>query len=184
MSRADHRGGWGSAPDCCAADPQTCADWAGLRVLLVGEAINVGRRRVPQVVHDHWLRSDDLTRRFGAFRLGTGRARLIRCGVRWTDSADLLPPGPCGWWDADLARRAASTWLPLWMERFALVVLVGKRVAAAAGLPASTDRVLLVAHPSGRNRQWNDPDHMGRVGEEVRAAAVRAQLRAAPSSPS
>ncbi len=146
-------------------------------MILVGEAINVGHRRVPQVVHDHWLRSDDLTRRFGAFRLGTGRARLIRCGVRWSDSADLLPPGPCGWWDAELARRAAALWLPLWVDRFDLVVLVGKRVAAAAKLSASTDRVLLVGHPSGRNRKWNDPDHLARVREEVRAAASHVQLR-------
>lgn len=177
MTCVESRGGWGSAPDCCARDPEGCAPWRGRRVLLVGEAINVGRRRVPPAVHTHWLRSDDLTRRFGAFRLGTGRARLIRCGIRWSESADLLPPGPCGWWDEELARTAAAAWMPLWTARYDLVVLVGKRVAGAARIAASTDRVLLIAHPSGRNRQWNDPAHLGRVREEVRQAAERAQLQ-------
>jgi len=78
------------------------------------------------------------------------------------------PPGP---WDERLARRVASLML---RESHDVYLLAGRRVARAFGLVDVTipslwrvqgKSLLVVPHPSGLNRLWNDPLVRARVQE-------------------
>jgi hypothetical protein len=161
-------GAWAgtSAPDCCAVAPAVCACWAGLRVALVGERLNLGDR-----VERPWSRVAaaalaggqgdvllDYLVRLAAFREGHGRARLWRSGLRWSAALNLLPPGRVGAWDAGEAREVAALILAPLVGGFDLVVLVGQRVAAAfgvrLGLCQTAGLFAVFPHPSGRSRLW------------------------------
>lgn len=94
-------------------------------------------------------------------------------GVSLDRAINLLPPHPCpAPWDARKARKIA-----LAMVRWARghdLVLLGRKVASAFGLGDAEfgehrARVILMPHPSGRNRLWND--------EEFRAKMRRAMAR-------
>jgi uracil-DNA glycosylase len=109
----------------------------------------------------------------------SGRRLADLAGLSWAawlalDRRNLLPRyyEP---WDRALAATAA---LEVISEHPDALLLLGRRVAAAFGITSppltrlrdevwGTD-VLLVPHPSGRCRWWNDPDN---------AAAARGALR-------
>lgn len=138
-------------------------------VLLVGERCNTRYWR-PRLVADDDLR---VRARVGAFRTLASRSRLVACGLRWDAAMNLLwpegqPPGP---WDERLARRVASLML---RESHDVYLLAGRRVARAFGLVDVTipslwrvqgKSLLVVPHPSGLNRLWNDPLVRARVQE-------------------
>lgn len=173
MDSCVQRLGWGSHPQCCAHSAADCAHWEGLRVILVGEAINFKDREVGSLVKSRWV-SAGLGARCGAFRLGFGRSRLIRCGLRWSSSADLLHPGPCGWWDEALAKKAVLAWFPLWEAQFDLIVLVGKKVLQVSKDHLSA-KMLALPHPSGRNQTWVDEQVRYQIQQGL--AATRERLR-------
>lgn len=77
-------------------------------------------------------------------------------------------------WDRARARATAERFLA---ENPARLLLCGRRVATAFDLadwplcstgphPAGP-RVLLLPHPSGRNRWWNEPENRARAGEHL-----------------
>lgn len=140
------------------------------------------------VSQDEWRRRRDLDwlLSVGAFRSGPSRRFLMfELGLRWEASMNLLPPGSC--WDAEVARSVARA-ARLGLEaRFDAIVLCGSQVHAAFGygrwkapsviawagtkspaLPSDASGLLkfiLLPHPSGRCRAWND--------EETRRLAKR-----------
>jgi hypothetical protein len=96
-----------------------------------------------------------------------------------------------GKWSAPVARAEARRLVET-VDRRPGIVLLGKKVAEAFGLydvepftvfargkgrgaPARTN-VVVLPHPSGRNRIWNDP----RVAGQARAAMTRAGLLQSP----
>lgn len=136
-------------------------------ILLVGERANLGRSWSPR------LRPDDdvpLRLRLGAFTTSQSRANLLRAGLGWDAACNLLWPSLSSAWDSQLARRVASNLLD--DDRFTAYLLAGRRVAIAFGLSGlaipsaarAADRpVLVLPHPSGLNRLWNDPQVVSRV---------------------
>ena len=85
-------------------------------------------------------------------------------------------PTERGDWDETTARNA---WSSLDVYSYRYVVLLGRRVQAAAGfpgreqltvheIPGSKQRAVLVPHPSGLNRFYNDPDNRRRAAELLR----------------
>lgn len=138
-------------------------------VVLVGERCNLRYWR-PKMLPDDDL---GLRARIGAFCTPDSRRRLEECGLRWGAALNLLwpegnPPGP---WDDRLARHVARLLLS---EPYDVYLLAGRRVAASFGLVGAAipsmwrvagKRLLVVPHPSGRNRLWNDPTVRARVRE-------------------
>lgn len=142
------------------------------RVLLVGERFNLGGRRWPSaerlMVRDcaSWL---ERSRAMGCYteeRNPRGREKLQRAGLRWDDALNLLPPAACSEWDADLAAWAGyhleellGCEEPSWT--YHRVLLLGARVARAIELKyvplKQLGRYVMVPHPSGLSRAWNDP---------------------------
>jgi hypothetical protein len=121
-----------------------------------------------------WL---SLASRRGAFQGPRGemaRAKLSQLGLEWDWSLNLLPPRSA--WDPVRARETAvllarSLSAAPASERPRRVILVGRRVADAFGAPAalpwgglvpavmtadSAPRHVVVPHPSGLSRVWND----------------------------
>lgn len=125
----------------------------------------------------------------GAFRGRSGERLAALAGtdldglLRAVDAANLLGewPGKQGKGDAFpmAAARAAAGVLDV--SGRPLVVAVGKRVAAAMGLrrpeyfaPAAWRGVPLVVvpHPSGVNRWWNDPVNVGKMHAFMRSLLI------------
>jgi len=120
-------------------------------VPVVGERMRITHEcRVPWTLK--------LALRYGLYRRGPGRRRLDRVlgEGRWR-GLNLLPPSSKGGeWDAATARE---NWVAWKIEPPA--VLLGSRVAAAAGLPGAgipsvVNDFLTIPHPSGRSRLWNE----------------------------
>ncbi len=126
-----------------------------------------------------------------AFESGPSAARLRSLGLRWDAARNLLPPAPSGtaaWSRADASTAAAR--IARDYPDGATLVLCGRRVAEAFGLaaePPLTRRViwdlgghpgldvLLLPHPSGLSRWWNDPENFEaarRACAELREVAL------------
>lgn len=77
-----------------------------------------------------------------------------------------------GEWSAREAESKAYEIKMLW--RHTLVVLLGRKVCEAFGLPyepfRSIGRYLVLPHPSGRCRTWNDPENIDRARRALRKA--------------
>jgi hypothetical protein len=93
---------------------------------------------------------------------------------------NLLPEYPGRAWPGDAARKAAAA-----LRTQAGVVpwvLLGRRVATAFGLGAASyfwwyemsfGPTVVIPHPSGKNRLWNDPGVADRVGDTLQEAMMR-----------
>lgn len=131
----------------------------------------------------HWVR---IALRAGVFRKGFSASKLKLIGVRWTDAMNLLPPAPQGErWDSRAARRVADEVVrlaaadrlhagPTAMRKAppSHVFICGRRAAESFGQPYAgwpmlhstevlwhplvASKVMLIPHPSGLNRFWND----------------------------
>lgn len=113
----------------------------------------------------------------GAFRIETSARKLLSVGVDLsrTRSANLLPPSRSREWDAEAAARIAREALTdqPWMDWIAC----GRRVWLALtgdssadwgdSFDLSTGRAILVPHPSGLNRWWNDARAVERLRETI-----------------
>ena len=102
-------------------------------------------------------------------RSAGGRLCRVVLGMREVDylarfdRCNLLGPLPAGKWDRELARAAARDVLIERPNR--RLILLGARVAAAFGMefrpfevePRRGWAALMLPHPSGRCRIWNDP---------------------------
>lgn len=143
----------------------------GRRPILV-----VGLRRPDDVEVD--LGPSVTSRRLEAL-LGIRRGSLLQA----VDAVNLLGPGDPEGAGEDLPflRARARDVLPDARTR-ALVLVLGRDVSEAMGFPRTaptaadgsvarigTAACLLVPHPSGRNRMWNDPTVRARVAAGVRA---------------
>lgn len=123
----------------------------------------------------------------GAAAFATGDATARRWaalrGNLDLPAINLLPPSDeCGAWDAELASDRAGDLLAWAMRGRASLVLLGRRVERATcraatcvyepaawgeSFPVWGVPMLVLPHPSGRCRAWNDP---------AAAAALRAAL--------
>lgn len=124
-------------------------------LLVIGERMNLPRRlRYDALPVSRWV---DVSLRLGAFNKDVRLRDLL--GREWDASMNLLPPARQGdYWDAGKARLVAHL-APV--ADFDRVVLCGRRVASAFGFSRwsmlhSVERFMLVPHPSGMNRLWND----------------------------
>lgn len=134
-----------------------------------------------------------LASRMGTFRRGAGRKRLESVGLGDCWGVNLLPPYPeCGRWDATAAALNAAAFMPE-LHRFRVIVLLGRRVADAFAVEGAGElppqlgsvvhvthgplsrRVLLLPHPSGLCRMWNDEKFMERARRLVADARSCAQ---------
>lgn len=129
---------------------------------------------------------------YEAFSDAGSRRKLARLGLERDDvlALNLLPPAPQGVpWDADRAARIADLIRPV-LPDDGSVLLAGARVATAFGVcragnplaelygepvDAGGLRAVLLPHPSGLCRWWNDPRRV----RKLRAKLDR--LRAARS---
>lgn len=149
-----------------------------MKVLLIGERAN---RRARKLRRWDWRTA----LRCGAFRDAVSRERLARIDVRVEacDSVNLLPPNLQGVpWDRSAAKRVAEAWLPR-LEVYNLVFLVGAKVSAAFGLRGRVGgrfgkmtqlgeaSAVVIPHPSGLNRFWNDPGDVRRLRRAVSRVA-------------
>lgn len=131
-------------------------------ILLVAERFNLPERR-RAYSPERWYK---LSLRLGAFthRSPTAeqsRRRLEYLGLRWDASMNLLPPAPQDIpWDSLFALTVAAMHVRL-DTRWTTLILVGRKVQRAFGYswPCTlvSENDILVPHPSGLNRFWNDP---------------------------
>jgi hypothetical protein len=166
-----------------------------MRTLVIAERFNLGdgvtwpaaERCLERRKYDKWLYHSHAIGAYGSGMTmqtqmrSVGRRKLLSIGLPSDfDALNLLPPGPCGAWDIDLAARIALElrWLIVYAHdepkhfeeddcelgdwRYDRLVLVGKRVALAMELGALRfferhGGAIVVPHPSGRNTWWNDP---------------------------
>lgn len=142
-------------------------------ILLVGESAN-RRRTWQEDVSLMWVPHEELAKlllSWGAFAHG---CRYSELGMSWDASLNLLPPGEP--WDKSLARETASQVLRYSNPR--LLLLAGRRVATAFGvqgeLPQLSGKFLALPHPSGRCRQWNDPETAEKCAELWQRASINA----------
>jgi len=106
---------------------------------------------------------------------GVGREKLLSLGARWDDAMNLAPPAAQGSpWPSVLARVVGGYVATEIAPRYSRVILVGRNVATALGLPRGwpffepRERYLVCSHPSGLNRWWNEPTNVadGRAAVE------------------
>lgn len=169
-----------SLGETCQLHDQTfCELHVGWAPILIGERQINGHDvgHWPSIVHHrpyHGLTRD------GAFRFGPGRRRMLECGARWHRSANLLWCSTPGDWDAKEAERWATRLRsdPGFRDH-KIAYLAGRRVAAAFGFQSMEmytwrdvggQRFVLLPHPSGRNRIWNDPQTIESAREGIRQA--------------
>ena len=136
-------------------------------IVVVGERFNIGRRWRPR---DEGMETNlRLLLRLGAFRKGKSRRCLVKHGLKWDRSMNLLMPHDRGEWDASRAKEVASEISSKLEEEFDSIVLCGRRVAKAFSVEGDfLDRVgryLLCPHPSGLNHWWNDEGNRRRARE-------------------
>lgn len=123
--------------------------------------------------------------RMGAFREGPSRERLIGLvgsgGQWWDQSVNLLPAVPTrdatwGSRDRELAKRVARLIREEADTRGARLVVCGIRAAWALGIKPSVagtylirdSRNLVIPHPSGANRIWNNRDVVRLVSNAIK----------------
>lgn len=140
-----------------------------MSVLAVGERFNQARWSPALPENDL---SFDLRRRMGFYNRGPRRAFLLSLGLRWDDGINLLWPSPvAGEWSSTEAARVAQAIRPQ-VEQYDWALLFGKRVCDAFGVPfeigdatwfdpAAPAIYVPLPHPSGRCREWNDPNVCG-----------------------
>lgn len=123
----------------------------------------------------------------GAFSDERSRSRLSSLGVRWeeADSLNLMPPSRDRSWCRRYASEVADLLLPSLRGR--LVLACGRRPVAAFGVKESRwgdattvggVRVVLLPHPSGLNRFWNDPADVDRLASRLRVLLRKEARRA------
>lgn len=132
--------------------------------LVVGERFNNRRRHSWESMSDaQWYA---LALRLGAFpdvgRYDTLRLESLGLRVGPGVSMNLTPPDRQGV-PFDHVRAARIGQLVVADARWPLVVCVGRSVATAFGVPTKwplgelfEDRMIVIPHPSGRSRFWND----------------------------
>jgi uracil-DNA glycosylase len=159
-----------------------------MKILVIGERMN----RLSSWSPTDAVRDSDrywqIMRRLGAFRDDRSRRQLRSVGVDLTDDGvsaiNLLTPAPqTAAWDVMTARQVAVEWLPRIAAEFDLVMLCGRRVVDAfnvelLGTMAEchgsvvdlelVDAVVL-PHPSGLNRWWNDEAAVTELRERMEA---------------
>lgn len=129
----------------------------------------IGERANGVETHGREPSSLDVRILCGAFRSGASARFLEGLEIHWDVAFNLLPAIPTRWatWlrhDRRLARDVARQTLDRYGPQRALVVLAGSRVAWAfnvryePGCRTELDgaRILVIPHPSPRNRAWND----------------------------
>lgn len=138
-------------------------------IYVIGERVNDRRLTVEQVIRWQILwreRGWKAARVTPAFVRGACRARLDRVIGREYIAHNLLPPdNRTGRWDQALADRVAAEALSILQGT---VVALGRRVANTLVPHVGLDfgeihriredlLVLVLPHPSGRNRWWSEP---------------------------
>ncbi len=125
---------------------------------------------------------------------GTGGRLRALCGLteaRWrrVERVNLLPFCPGGRFPAELAASQAAN-LSHSLLRSRRLVLLGRRVALAFGVPRSAGReyaewtrsplgpeVAVIPHPSGKNLWYNDSANRRRVERFLRGALAGKETR-------
>lgn len=81
--------------------------------------------------------------------------------------------------DAAKAKRVASAFRIAELEAGDSVVALGARVAGAFGIPSSPTLVrwIVIPHPSGIVRAWNEAELRAEVGRELRGIVEREEQR-------
>lgn len=136
-------------------------------LILVGERANQKHWRPTLITN---LGNLKLRLALGAFTKGAARKRLKDLGLRWKYSINLLWPDPQGTpWREEEAALVVSCIRQELERRFCPILLIGKKVQKAfviEGDPLEQKRpYILVPHPSGLNRWWNDFDNLKRARE-------------------
>lgn len=125
--------------------------------ILVAQSANTNKMAFTGSPHG-WLKRG---LRLGAFRASPNTwARLHSIGVASCDaSVNLCPPGE---WDVAYADQVAALIRDMSWRR---IICCGRAVAGAFGVPSGwpygelyDERIIVVPHPSGRCRWWNDGD--------------------------
>lgn len=154
------------------------------KTLLLGERWNDrwgGRKPRAPHVYEHLRREWDVHHMLFCSPADWYLKKLVdKLGVRWDEKANLLWPSPtAGEWDTAKARDAWTDRLYPWLREngYGTVLSLGVRVAAATGVkrpfvglvedvdPAT--RVVVLPHPSGRCRFWNDSINVEVLRDEL-----------------
>jgi hypothetical protein len=168
------------------------------RVLIVGERFNQARSpSLDKLAEFDSLRWIEVAMRLGALancrrrleRFGIKLATSITCrdGVKFPVGAralNLLPPAPLSdkKWPRELARKIGSLVMRHVSPSYDVTLLMGKRVAAAFGVDPAWDfgelikcevALLILPHPSGLNRVWNDSQEIERLASLVKGVIER-----------
>lgn len=138
-------------------------------LIVVGERMNQATWRPRDwpvaVSHPRYWK---LMRRLGAFNDEKSKTKLASLGLTGYDAVNLLPPDPQrSPWDAERAKEVMAAWLDH-LRGYDRCFLTGVKVSAAIGLRGRQVgllgrrssvcgvRVVVIPHPSGLNRFWND----------------------------
>ena len=118
--------------------------------------------------------SDDISDKKRVFEGTPGRRLAGLCGLTLDeflaafDTINVLErfPGKQGKGDAFPIKEARLCAAEINTEKYDLILLAGKNVAAAFGWVDAQymewrERFVVIPHPSGVNRWWNDPRNMG-----------------------
>lgn len=140
------------------------------KIVIVGERANV-REMVPSKEEN--AVNPDFLIRCGAFRSGRCYDFLRDLGLRWDDGMNLLHPSRYAPWCADTAAKVANFVRAHLDREYDVVVLCGTKVRAAFGLGhvewlERYAKYLVIPHPSGRCRTWNDPEFRARARDVFR----------------
>lgn len=146
-----------------------------MNVILIGERANASPWKPacwPTINDEYW----EAMLEAGAFHGERSSKRLRQVGLGDVAMLNLMPPDD-GRWDRRKAEEVARDWYPR-LGEYDLVVLAGKRVSEAFRvpyLPGSTfdseldnPRFLVIPHPSGRCRFWNDLEAVLYVRDRVK----------------
>lgn len=126
-------------------------------VVLVGDRFNASEdeRYVPCL----WTRL-----RLGSHLWGSSREKLVKLGLRWRFSANLLPGHPGAGYrhpeDDANGRKMAIELLRFAMTNELRLVILGNFAASCFNMGLMEEKhgtLFTIHHPSGRSRWWNSP---------------------------
>lgn len=147
-----------------------------VRTAVIGERANAPKDPLlDTMTSDGWAK---ITPNLPAFRSDSSREKLSRIGIDLGTAVafNLQPPTPAGEsWDVVDANVIASF---VDLRPFDVVYLASRKVAAAFDLPNRVEygtlagkrgytHLVVVPHPSGLNRFWNDPAEVDKLRKVV-----------------